>query len=125
MASILSIGVDKTLLAERHRMLRDAGFQVVPTGLGESFEPLASDPQFQVAIFGPFVPEAARNQAAACLLRNCRHIKIIMIYQGTIRKAEMADAVLSINVSCEDLVQTVHYLIDKQSQDRRGRGRSA
>lgn len=125
MASILSVGVNKKLLAQRHKLLRESGFDVVSSTLGESLKQLVGDSRFRVAIFGSRVPEPTRNKAAATLIRNCPHIKIVMLYEDTIRKAEMADAVLSARVSPEDLVQTIHYLLDKQQLDRRGRGRSA
>jgi hypothetical protein len=125
MASILSIGVNKQMLAQRHKLLRDAGFDVVSSGLGDSLAQLVCDLRFQIAIFGPHVPEAERNRAAARLIRSCRHMKIIMLYEDAIRKAEMADAVLSVKGSPDDLVQTVNYLLEKNGADRRGRGRSA
>jgi len=125
MASILSIGVKKKLLAQRHKLLRESGFDVVSSTLGDTLKQLASDSRFRVAIFGSGVPEATRSKFAAALIRNCPHIKIVMLYEGGIRKAEMADAVLSAKVSPDDLVQTIHYLLDKQQLDRRGRGRSA
>ncbi len=125
MASVLSIGLKKDALAERHRILREAGFEVVSSGVHEPLEPLASATRFQVAIFGPLVPESERNQAAARLVRACPHIRIIMLYEDTIRKAELADAVLNVKISSDDLARTVRYLIDKQQLDRPGRGRSA
>ncbi len=48
-----------------------------------------------------------------------------MLYEDTIRKAELADAVLNVKISSDDLARTVRYLIDKQQLDRPGRGRSA
>jgi CheY-like chemotaxis protein len=125
MASILSIGANKKALAQRHRMLREAGFHVVSAGPDESLASLAGDDRFGVAIFGPLVPETERNKTAARLIRACPHIKIIMLYGDMIRKAELADAVLSDRVSPADLAQTVHYLLEKRQLDRRGRGRSA
>ena len=125
MASILSIGVNKKALADRHRVLREAGFEVVSSGVGDSVDALAQSARFQVAIFGAAVSEEKRNKLAATLIRNAPHIKIVMLYQDRIRKAEMADAVLAASVRPEDLVQTVHYLVEKQQLERRGRGRSA
>jgi hypothetical protein len=125
MATVLSIGVNKELLAQRHKALREAGFEVVSSGLGDTLAQLVADLRFQIAIFGPHVPEAERNRAAARLIRSCRHVKIIMLYEDAIRKAEMADAVLSVNGSPDDLIQTINYLLEKQGVDRQGNGRSA
>ncbi len=58
MALVLSIGLKKNGLADRHTILREASFEVVSSGVHEPLEPLASATRFQVAIFGPLVPES-------------------------------------------------------------------
>jgi hypothetical protein len=125
MASILSIGVNKEALAERHRVLREAGFDVVSSGVDDSLGTLARSAQFHIAIFGSAVSEEQRNKLVAVLLRNAPHIKIVMLYEGGIRRAEMADAVLSASVRPEDLVQTLHYLVGNQQLEHRQEGQSA
>jgi hypothetical protein len=125
MASILSIGVDKKALADRQRVLREAGFEVVSSGLDDSLDVLARSTRFRVAIFGPSVPEEARNRIAAKLIRSSPQIKIVMLYEGKIRKAEMANAVLASAVRPKDLVQTIRYLTESPAIEQQGEGQSA
>lgn len=107
---VLSVGRDPQLLQWRNNMLRQRGY-VVSDARTASDAMAALGRPHDVIIFGHAVPEEERNQIAAAARSTQPAAKIIMLYLGTIRKAELADAVLSVGGKTEDLIHTIEHLL--------------
>lgn len=107
---VLSVGRDPQLLQWRNNLLRRSGYLVTDARTAADAMAALGRPQ-DLVIFGHAVPEEERNQIAASARATQPKMKIIMLYLGRIRRAELADAVLSVSGRPEDLLRTIEHLV--------------
>ena len=112
---VLSIGRDLQLLEWRNNLLRSHGY-IVTDARTASDAMAALGKSYDVIIFGHAVPEEERNQIATAAKASHPETKIIMLYLGTIRRAELADAVLSVGGQPDDLVRSIEFLLAERNE---------
>lgn len=112
---VLSVGRDQQLLQWRNNLLRNHGYQVTDARTA-SDAMAALGKRHDLIIFGHAVPEQERNQIAAAARSSQPAAKIIMLYLGTIRHAELADALLSVHGTPDDLLRTIEHLLAERNQ---------
>lgn len=69
-----------------------------------------------VIIFGHQVPEHERNQIAALAKQTYPRTRVIMLYLGAIRRAELADALLNVTGKPEGLRHAIEILLADREQ---------
>jgi DNA-binding response OmpR family regulator len=107
---VLSVGRDPQLLQWRNNLLRRHGYIVTDARtVADAMSALGKT--YDVVIFGHLVPEEERNQIATAVKAGHPQTKIIMLYLGAIRRAEMADAVLSVGAKPDDLLRSIELLL--------------
>lgn len=123
MFTVLSFGYDRQRLLARHKVLVDAGFRVISVDNRNDVLRLLKSHRFHVLVIGHLVPMEDRNEVASQgkFLQNSR---VILLYKGRISRTEMADAVLSVEGSPEDLNSTILWLVRGNAEDV-GRSTSA
>jgi hypothetical protein len=116
MFKVLSFGYDRRRLLSRHKILVAAGFRVTSVDNRDDVLRLLKSHRFHVLVIGHLVPMEDRNAVASQgkFLQNAR---VIFFYQDRIAGAEMADAVLSVDGSPEDLNSTVLWLVRGNTED--------
>jgi CheY-like chemotaxis protein len=117
MAHVLCIGYLRNFLEARSALLRDAGHSVHCAATAEEASAYLSIGNYDVCIFGHGVPEEDRNNMAARVRLTSPNVAMIFLYSGSIKKAEMADAILNVHGNLPDLVQTVEYLTSKKREE--------
>jgi DNA-binding NtrC family response regulator len=116
MFTVLSFGCDRRRLLSRHKVLVAAGFRVTSMdNKDDVLRPLKSH-RFHVLVIDYLVPMEDRNEVASQgkFLQNAR---VIFLYKGRIAGTEMADAVLSVDGSPEDLNSTILWLVRGNAED--------
>lgn len=116
MFTVLSFGYDRRRLLSRHKVLFAAGFRVTSMDNRDDVLRLLKSHRFHVLVIGHLVPMEDRNEIASQgkFLQNAR---VIFLYRGRITEAEMADAVLSVDGSPEDLNSTILWLVRGNIED--------
>ena len=115
---VLSVGKIPDLLMARNELLAERGYQV--TAASEMEEALAALHQArEIVVFGHRVPEHERNLIAAAARAAYPSVRIVMLYQGTIRNAHLGDALLSAAGDSGDLLNTIEHLLASVKSDRR------
>jgi DNA-binding response OmpR family regulator len=115
MIRVLSFGYVDELLQKRHRFLAASGFEVTSIDTKSAGLRLLGTCEFDVLVIGHGVPLRDRNAVAA--RAKCGDaIRVIFLYRSNIRNAELADAVLSVDSSAEDLPQIILRLVGEQSR---------
>ncbi len=107
---IVVIGEERSAIQTWTKRLEAAGFSC------EHWNPSSKTvrPEFlDVAIFLPQA-EANRNELAAFLRSARANVKIIFLYDGTIRRTELADAVIHVNCEEADILRTLRYVMHQQ-----------
>jgi DNA-binding NtrC family response regulator len=116
MFTVLSFGYDRRRLLSRHKVLADAGFRVTSVDNRDDVLRLLKSHRFHVLVIGHLVPMGDRNEVASQgkFLQNTR---VVLLYKGRISGTEMADAVLSVDGSPEDLNSTILWLVRGNVED--------
>jgi DNA-binding NtrC family response regulator len=116
MLKVLSLAYDRRHLLARHKVLVDAGFHVISADNKDDVLRLLKTHRFHVLVIGHLVPMADRNEVASQgkFLQNAR---VIFLYNGRIAGAEVADAVLSVDGSPEDLNSAILWLARGNAED--------
>jgi len=109
------VGRDRQLLMWRNNLLRSQGYAVTDARTAADAMAALGKP-YDVIIFGHAVPEEERNQIAAAAKNAQPAAKIIMLYLGTIRRAELADALLSVVGKPEALLHTIEVLLAERGE---------
>ncbi len=109
---LLNIGVDQAYLSRRHEALASAGFTVVDAASVEEGLKLAKGRDVQVAILGHRISPTERLKISQALKRGNSKIRLVVMYDRSISKTELADAVLQIDLPPTDLVHSIEYLLD-------------
>jgi DNA-binding response OmpR family regulator len=112
MFRILSFGCQREFLRLRHQALERAGLSVISVTTRDEAERLIRTKPFQVLIIGHTVPMKDRMEVAL-LAKSVQKMAVIFLYDGSIRHAESADAILSIESGSEDLVAAIYRLVDR------------
>src|SRR5260221_11507777 len=106
MCRVLSIEYSIPFLIKRHVVLRKAEIPVESASSAREAVSLMRLADFDVAVLGHGIPEVDRTCLAEFLREKKPGIQIVMMYSGGIKKAERADAVLSIDGE-QHLVETI------------------
>jgi DNA-binding NtrC family response regulator len=116
MFTVLSFGYDRRRLLTRHKVLVDAGFRVRSVDNIDDVLRLLKSHRFHVLVIGHLVPMEDRNEVASQgkFLQNTR---VVLLYKGGIFRTEMADAVLSVEGSPENLNSTILWLVRGNVED--------
>lgn len=114
--ALLNIGVDGAQLRRRRQILVDAGFKVLDADTVERAVKLAGISDIRVAIFGHRISSRERLEASNALKRSNPAILIVVMYETSVNKTELADAVLQINLPPADLVHSIEYLLSDRSR---------
>jgi DNA-binding NtrC family response regulator len=116
MFTVLSFGYDRRRLLTRHKVLVDAGFRVRSVDNIDDVLRLLKSHRFHVLVIGHLVPTEDRNEVASQgkFLQNTR---VVLLYKGGIFRTEMADAVLSVEGSPENLNSTILWLVRGNVED--------
>ncbi|MBZ5491950.1 MAG: hypothetical protein LAO76_13545 [Acidobacteriia bacterium] len=116
MFTVLSFGHDRYRLLSRHKVLVAAGFRVNSRDNRDDVLRLLKSHRFHVVVIGHLVPMEDRNEVArqGKFLQNAR---VIFLYRDRIAGAELADAVLTVDGSPEDLNSTVLRLARGNIED--------
>lgn len=110
MFTVLSFGYEQRRLLARHKVLVAAGFRVTSVDNRDDVLRLLKSHRFHVLVIGHLVPMEDRNEVASQgkFLQNAR---VVLLYKDRISRTEMADAVLSVDGSPEDLNSTILWLV--------------
>ena len=96
MTKVLSVDLEPARLEARNLAMARVGYQVDAADTREKALALSREHAYAAAVFGHTVPADLRNSLAVNLKAANRKVKIIMLYQGSIGNAEIADALLSV-----------------------------
>jgi hypothetical protein len=111
MIRVLSFGYAEELLQKRHDLLVFSGLTVTLIDRKAAVLRLIDREVFDALVIGHGVPLKDRNEVA--WRTKCRtKARIIFLYRWTINNAELADAVLSVESSVEDLPEAIKRLVD-------------
>jgi DNA-binding response OmpR family regulator len=110
-ARVLSVGYLVEQLQDRNQRLRKAGFTVDSTSDSDRAFALASANHYDCTVLGLAVPESVRNDIAAAVREKNPAAIVVMLYWGSIQNAELADAVLSVKTSDDDLQSILKHLL--------------
>jgi DNA-binding response OmpR family regulator len=110
MARILSVGVLQNPLRVRNQALRGAGFEVSSCTSIAVAESLFKKNPYRAVIIGHGIRTNRRVELAMFLRENSATVKIVFLYIGSIGQAELADAVVSVEDTAQNLVSTCSRL---------------
>ena len=110
MPRILLIGTSAVLLAQRRQAFESAGYEVEVASVSQAVR-LMECRQFDAVVTGHTIDERERAQLASAIRAKQLSSKIVCLYLGNIRNAEVANAVLQVTSPLEDLVHTVNELV--------------
>jgi DNA-binding NtrC family response regulator len=96
MCRVLSVEYSIPYLVKRHVALRRAEIAVESVSSLREAMALLRLGDFDVAVLGHGIPQTERDCLADHLLEKKPNIRIVMMYSGSIRRAEHADAVVSV-----------------------------
>jgi hypothetical protein len=116
MFTVLSFGYDRRRLLSRHKVLVGAGFRVTSVDNRDDVLRLLKSHRFHVLVIGHLVPMKDRNKVAG-QGKFLQNVRVIFLYKDRIAGAELADAVLSVDGSPEDLKSTALWLVRGKIED--------
>jgi hypothetical protein len=116
MFTVLSLGYDRRRLLSRHKVLVAAGFRVTSVDNKDDVLRLLRSHRFHVLVIGHLVPMEDRNEVAS-QGKFLQNVRVVLLYKGRISRTEMADAVLSVDGSPEDLNSTILWLVRGNVED--------
>src|ERR1051326_3858318 len=115
MIRLLAFGCETAALQSRASSLEVAGIQVVCAEKEEEARMLLlRTRRFDVVTIGARVPLIERNRIAL-LAKSGHKAGIIFLYRGSVFHAEVADALLSADVTPEDLILAVQRLASSRN----------
>jgi DNA-binding response OmpR family regulator len=97
--------------------LKEAGFDASALTQAANAKPSTLPGKPEIAIFLPRIERLSRTELARNLRKDYPRVKIVMLYEDKIAGAESADAVIHARTDFDDLVRTLHYLIDSNPSD--------
>lgn len=103
---VLSLGYIEELLWERHRLLNAAGFEVISVDTKSKALRILENQELDVLVVGHGVPVEHRNEVAI-RAKIWRKAGVVFLYRWNIKKAEFADAVLSVDGGHEPLTDAI------------------
>jgi DNA-binding response OmpR family regulator len=109
MIKLLLFGCERAFLRDRRASLAKAGIQFMVVEKEQDAQTLLRAQRFDVLMIGRRVPVVDRNKIAV-LAKSRQKLRIIFLYRGSISQAESADALLTAEVSTEDLISTIARL---------------
>jgi DNA-binding NtrC family response regulator len=109
MIRLLLFGCERAFLRGRRASLENSGIQVVTVGKEENARALLRERRFDVLIIGRRAPVEDRNRIAV-MAKSRQKLRVIFLYRGSISQAEAADALITADVSTEDLISTIARL---------------
>ena len=92
-------------------LVTQAGYQLHTVGSAEAAIRESASNRFDIVVLANGLARAERLVIEEALARLRPRPRVILLYQGSIAKAEQADAVLSANGDPRDLVRTIQYLL--------------
>jgi DNA-binding response OmpR family regulator len=95
MQRVLSVGYGLPAFKRRNEALTAAGLTVREATNLEAALRMLERENFQVLLLGPALPGEDRNKIARVARERRPQIKIIMLYDGRIAGAELADAIIA------------------------------
>ena len=107
---LLSIGVLIDSLVRQNPALCQAAFCKELLNAVQAFSILQKK-RYDCVVIGPGVPENARNQLASIAKVSNPSTVVIMLYDGSIRRTELADAVLNAGTVEDNLAETIVHLL--------------
>lgn len=107
---LLSIGVLIDSLVRQNPALCQAAFCKESLNAVQAFSMLRKK-RYDCVVIGPGVAENARNQLASLAKGSNPNIVVIMLYDGSIRRTELADAVLNAASVEHNLAETIVHLL--------------
>jgi DNA-binding NtrC family response regulator len=113
---IFSFGYRLDRLVKRSERLREAGYTVDMTSEFSQVEFLVKRNSYAAAVLGAAIPEQLRSQIARTMLARNPECVIVMLYEGSIRNAELADAVLNYDTAEQNLPETIRHLLSQRGQ---------
>jgi hypothetical protein len=121
MIRLLAFGCDNAALESRSGTLERAGIQIVCAEKeDEARMLLLRTRRFDVVAIGARVPLNERNRIAL-LAKSGHKAGIIFLYRGSVFHAEVADALLSADITPEDLILAVERLASSNGDSRLSR----
>jgi CheY-like chemotaxis protein len=123
MIRLLLFGCDREFPQSRRRVLEHAGIQIKAVENSEGALKLLRAWPFDILMIGQEVPLHDRNKLSLAA-KSLHKLRVIFLYRGSISQAESADALLSAEVSTEDLVSAIRRLVGFPIEDA-GLSRSA
>jgi hypothetical protein len=118
MIKLLLFGCERAFLRDRRASLAKAGIEFVVAENEQDARALLRAQCFDVLMIGRRVVLEDRNKIAV-LAKSLQKLRIIFLYRGSISQAESADALLTAEVSAEDLISTIARLADNIAQESR------
>jgi len=119
MIRLLAFGCENAALQSRASSLEAAGIQVVCVDKEEDARMLLlRTRRFDVVTIGAGVPLNEGNRVAL-LAKSGHKAGIIFLYRGSVFHAEVADALLSADITPEDLILAVQRLASSRNGDSR------
>lgn len=113
---VLCFGKSKERVTARCEALERAGHSSRWAMDLEAANAAAAQDRFDALVLGQQVPEEDRNQVARELRARNPQLIIVMLYAGSIRSTELADAILNVDGDINDLVQTLAFLEKRRAQ---------
>lgn len=115
---ILAVGYRLDRLMPRAERLRQAGYIVDMASTEAQAEFLVRQNRYAAAVLGAGIPEQIRNHLSLTLLAVNPQCAIIMLYEVSIRNAELADAVLNCDTAEQNLPETIRHLLSQRTQEK-------
>lgn len=109
-AKLLSIGFLIDSLVRRNPALCRTAFCTESLNVVQAFSMLQKK-RYDGVVIGPGVPEKARNQLASAAKESNANAVVIMLYDGSIHRTELADAVLNAATVEDNLAETIVHLL--------------
>lgn len=100
----------------RRRALESAGIEIKAAHSDEGALKLLRAWRFDILMIGQQVPLHVRNKLSLAA-KSLHKLRVIFLYRGSISQAESADALLSAEVSTEDLVSAIRRLVGLSAED--------
>lgn len=106
MIRLLSFGCERAFLGTRRASLENAGIQVISVKKEKDARALLRARRFDVLMIGCGASVEDRNKIAL-MAKSRQKLRVIFLYRASITQAESADALLTAEVSTEDLISTI------------------
>src|SRR5262245_3373239 len=113
MCVVLSFACHSQFLEPRRKAMAEAGLSLTCVdSKTDTLRHLATG-RFELLVIGHQVPVHVRNEVAR--KARARKVRVIFLYRESIARAEAADAILTADVTAEDLIATIARLADATS----------